>query len=278
MLSRLHSYFIAPYRAERVTRYQISDPRLTGLAGKTIAFLSDLHASTYFMPKTRVARIVETVNALSPDLVLLGGDYQVDHHRLQRPIPLETVASELARLSAPLGIYGVLGNHDWWDDPASQEPPHICETVDVFARHGIKILQNAALEIVPGLWLSGLDSQAALKRPQNRHQGLHDLPAAYADIPPGAPAILLAHEPAIFDEVPPNTALTLSGHTHAGQVQFFGNSPITPSHSGAYVYGRYESDTSQLIVSAGLGCSAAPLRFGVIPEIVLIEVNSHKAM
>jgi uncharacterized protein len=83
----------------------------------------------------------------------------------------------------------------------------------------------------------------------------------------------MAHEPDIFPRVPDRVALTVSGHTHGGQVRIFGYAPIVPSSFGnRYVYGHVVEDDRNLIVSAGLGCSGVPVRFGAPPEIVMIEL------
>ena len=83
-----------------------------------------------------------------------------------------------------------------------------------------------------------------------------------------APVILLAHEPDIFPDVPERVSLTLSGHTHGGQVRLFGYSPVVPSRFGnRYAYGHVVEDDRNLIVSGGLGFSILPVRFGVRPEI-----------
>ena len=90
-----------------------------------------------------------------------------------------------------------------------------------------------------------------------------------------APVILMAHEPDIFPEVPARVALTVSGHTHGGQVRLFGWSPIVPSAYGnRYAYGHVVEDDRSLVVSGGLGCSILPVRFGVPPEIVIVELGA----
>ena len=85
----------------------------------------------------------------------------------------------------------------------------------------------------------------------------------------GEAVILLAHEPDIMVRVPERVALVLSGHTHGGQVRLFGWSPVVPSRYGnRFAYGHVR-EQCDFIVSGGLGCSIAPFRFGVAPEIVL---------
>jgi predicted MPP superfamily phosphohydrolase len=124
------------------------------------------------------------------------------------------------------------------------------------------------------LWIAGLGSQWAFPR-----GGADDLAAALAPLASDeAPAILLAHEPDVFPRVPRRVALTLSGHTHGGQVRLLGYSPVVPSRYGnRYAYGHVEEDGRHLVVSGGLGCSIAPVRFGVPPEITVIELGGGQA-
>jgi hypothetical protein len=97
-----------------------------------------------------------------------------------------------------------------------------------------------------------------------------------------APVILLAHEPDIFPRVPGRVALTLSGHTHGGQVRLFGYSPVVPSRYGnRYAYGHVTEARAHsparprhLVVSGGLGCSIMPVRVGVPPEITVVTLGA----
>ncbi len=84
----------------------------------------------------------------------------------------------------------------------------------------------------------------------------------------------MAHEPDIFPKVPDRVSVTLSGHTHGGQVRLFGWSPVVPSrYRNRFAYGHIVEEGKHLLVSGGLGCSIAPVRFGCPPEIVLLELG-----
>nr|AAF36815.1 unknown [Rhizobium etli] len=129
-----------------------------------------------------------------------------------------------------------------------------------------------------GFWLAGLEDHVALlpgrKWGRTRMTGLDDLDGTMAQVTDDAPVIQLAHEPDIFPRVPERVSLTLSGHTHGGQIRFFGRSPIVPSRYGdRYAYGHIVEEGRNIIVSGGLGCSIAPVRFGVPPEIVVIDLG-----
>ena len=106
-------------------------------------------------------------------------------------------------------------------------------------------------------------------------KGVDDLPGTLAKVTDDAPVVLLAHEPDIFPAVSDRVAVTLSGHTHGGQVRILGYAPFVPSRYGdRYAYGHVAENGRNLIVSGGLGCSSVPLRIGSPPELVLVELGS----
>ena len=129
-----------------------------------------------------------------------------------------------------------------------------------------------------GIWLAGLEDQLALLRGKQGIIGLDDLDGTLAQIPDdGAPVVMMAHEPDIFPQVPNRVSLTLSGHTHGGQVRLFGWSPIVPSRFGnRYAYGHVHEEGKDLVVSGGIGCSIMPVRLGVTPEITVIEIGPEE--
>ncbi len=260
-----HAAAIEPF-ATGIAEYRLPwpGPRLR------IAVLADLHAGGPTMPERRIAAIVATTNALRPDLVALLGDYG---HAMDIgvPLPPATIARQLAALRAPLGTWAVLGNHDWWEDMAAVRgrDPQAVPIARAFAQAGIPVLSNEAHR-TGGVWIAGLDSQWAF----GVERGAHDLAAVLAAVTDDAPVILLAHEPDIFATLPPRFALTLAGHTHGGQVRVLGRSLIVPSRYGErYRHGLVTEQGRRLIVSAGLGTTSLPIRFGVPPEILLITLG-----
>ena len=266
-----------------VTRYAIT-PTAPWPAGLTlrIAALADFHACEPWMGVERIRAIVARTNALEPDIVLLLGDFVAGSKLVDGKVPAEAWAGALAGLRAPLGAHAVLGNHDWWDDPAAlRRDTGRPEAGLALERHGIRVSENDALRLEKNgraFWLAGLGDQLAFlparRRDRARRMGLDDLPGTMAQIPDGAPAILMAHEPDIFPSVPARVALTLCGHTHGGQVRLLGYSPVVPSRfRNRYAYGHVREHTD-LVVSGGLGCSIVPVRLGMPPEIVLIELGA----
>ncbi|ACL60355.1 metallophosphoesterase [Methylobacterium nodulans] len=246
-----------------------------------IAALADFHIGEPWMSLARVEEIVAATNALDPDLILLLGDYPGTRPVAVRRVPLADFARRVAALRAPLGVHAILGNHDWWDDAAAQANRRgPVEARRVLEAQGIPVLENAALRLMQDgrpFWLAGLADQEPFL-PQGTRRSLADLPATLARVTDDAPVILLAHEPDIFPKVPGRVALTLAGHTHGGQVRILGYSPVTPSRYGQrYVYGHVVENGRHLIVSGGLGLSRIPVRFGVPPEIVLIDLGGRPA-
>ena len=234
------------------------------------------------MPADRIAEIVARTNALKPDIVVLLGDFSASHKFKTRTVAPEEWAEVLGELKAPLGVHAILGNHDWWDDLAAQRSrkgPVVGRRV--LEREGIPVYENDVVPLAKDgqrFWLAGLGDQLAFfkrgrKRAWRRFQGVHDLDGTLAKVTDEAPVVLMAHEPDIFPSVPDRVALTLAGHTHGGQVRVFGYSPMVPSRYGnRYAYGHVCEDNRHLVVSGGLGCSILPVRIGVPPEIVMVDV------
>jgi len=274
-----YGFLIEPMLRLRVRRWRISPPGWTGGPLK-VAVLADLHAGEPWVSLDRVRRIVARTNALGADLIVILGDLPAGHRFVSRAVPLADVTEALSHLGAPLGVHAILGNHDWWDDRAAQARgggPSL--VAGLLQAAGIPVLQNRALRISPGpagstFWLAGVDDQLAFPQGGGRFAGLDDLSGTLSQITDDAPVILLAHEPDIFPKVPDRVALTLSGHTHGGQFRLFGWSPVVPSAYGnRFAYGHVREGARDLVVSGGIGCSILPVRFGVVPEITMIELS-----
>ncbi|QHQ35717.1 metallophosphoesterase [Algicella marina] len=242
-----------------------------------IVMIADLHACWPWMSLARVERIVAQAQALEGDMITLMGDYP-GHIRAGRRIPPRSVAQALAGLSAPLGVWAVFGNHDWRADGAAQEQGK-GETFwhRTFEEEGIAALNNSwrILEKDGAIFgLAGIDSQRAYRAVKTiARDGAHDLDAALTGIGE-VPTVLLAHEPDIFAEMREPVVLQLSGHTHGGQIRPFGKPYVVPSKFGTrYAYGHIRENGRHLVVSGGLGCTTLPLRWGMPPEITVVEVS-----
>jgi uncharacterized protein len=254
-----------------VTEWNLPTPRWSHAQPLKIVIVTDIHACRPWMPPERIRSIVETANALSGDLIVVLGDFVSGiSERLRRGrVKASEWGPALSGLSAPLGVHAILGNHDWWSDVEAVKA--------ALADAGIPLYQNRAVKIggAAPFWLAGTDSMVAHPLGHGRFRGADDLPGTLAQITDDAPAILMAHEPDLFVEVPDRFAVTLSGHTHGGQVwvPFLGR-PIVPSAYGQrFAYGHIREEGRDLIVSAGLGCSIMPVRFGVPPEITVVTLS-----
>jgi hypothetical protein len=245
-----------------------------------IGILSDLHFGFAPMSPSKITQIKRRLLATKPDIIVFLGDLAGGFGRETRTRNVPLGAELLSGLDAPLGCYAILGNHDWHDDPeAHRRGAGPVAAAEMLNRAGFHVLQNTAVQ--PGnspFWLAGLDSQHVFR---SRHlggvsrSGTDDIGATLAQVKGADPVILLAHEPDIFPELTDNRiVLTLSGHTHAGQLRMFNKAFYVPSrHGPRFAYGHHQIGTQQLIVSAGLGASTLPLRLGIYPEITIVDVT-----
>ncbi len=276
LFAAFYGFFIEPALRLRVRRWLVNRSDWPQDRPVKVAVLTDLHMAEPTTPLSRLEKIVARTNALGADLIVVLGDLTAGHSYVTKDVPVRETATVLGALSAPLGVYAILGNHDWWQDKAAQDRGRgPVETAVELERNGIPVLENKAVALPNGVWLAGLGDQIAIRHSRGVYTGVDDLPGTLEQIPQDAPAILLAHEPDIFPKVPSRVALTLCGHTHGGQVRLFGWSPVVPSRFGnRYAYGHVYEDGRDLVVSGGIGCSMLPVRFGVTPEITVIELSA----
>ncbi|AFL53736.1 putative MPP superfamily phosphohydrolase [Sinorhizobium fredii] len=277
-----YAFAVEPLARLRIAHYSLTPPGWTpGLKLRVVA-IADLHACEPWMSARRIASIRTRANELGGDVTVLLGDYASGMNLVTRYVHSSEWSKALSALEAPLGVHAVMGNHDWWEDRTAQKNGG-GETFGhrALVEVGILVYSNRAIRLEKdglGFWIAGLEDQLALlpgkKWKRSARGGLDDLDGTLAQVTDEAPIILLAHEPDIFPKVPARVSLTLSGHTHGGQVRFIGHSPVVPSRFGdRYAYGHIVEEERNLIVSGGLGCSIAPIRFGVPPEIVVVDLG-----
>jgi len=243
-------------RGPRVVKHEVKVTSLPG--GRTqlrIVQLSDLHLGTLLGEKWLGKRVAE-VGSLAPDLVVVTGDL-VDGE-VGAVDPLVPV---LRGLSAPLGVWGVTGNHEFYAG--------LDRSVGVYGEAGIRTLRDGWAEAAPGLVLSGVDDLTA-----RRQLGLDGraLDGALAGVPTGAVVVHLSHSPLLVREAAARgVRLMLSGHTHGGQLW-----PFTFLSSIPYPFqaGRYEVDGMTLVVSRGTGTWGPPMRLFFRSEIVEVTLRT----
>jgi uncharacterized protein len=231
------------------------------LAGLRVGVLTDLHGGVLHSGEDAIARWVARMNAESPDVILLGGDFADAHWLFGGRLAPERIAERLAELHAPLGRVAVLGNHDW--------RAFGMRMWTALADAGIPVLENDALAFgAPGrrFHVAGV-ADVRHRRP--------DVARALAPVPGDEPVIVLAHDPDVFPSVPSRVALTVSGHTHAGQIAIpLLRRPFIPSrHGERYARGHVVEHGRHLIVSAGLGPSGLPFRLLAPPELLVLELR-----
>jgi predicted MPP superfamily phosphohydrolase len=207
------------------------------------------------MSEERVTEWVKRVNKLDVDLVAVTGDLITsgDAH-------VAGVARALGGLRAREGVYACMGNHDYFTDGES--------LLHALERNGLTVLRNHGVALPRGLFVSGVDDTWTRR---------DDVPRALAGRPPGAPTVLLAHDPNLFPlAVEHGVELTLSGHTHGGQLAVPGLSRrlnlarlITRFTAGLYQVGR-----STLYVNRGAGTTGPPVRLGARAEIALLTLRA----
>jgi len=248
----------------RIVRQNLSLPRWPErLNGFTIALLSDFHYDPYFSQHPLRAAI-PMVNALHPDLIALGGDFVsqplIGDDR-KAAFAAEPCAQLLRQMTAPHGLWAVLGNHDQATDHRHVTRALQAENIQVLANQSQPIEHDGAR-----IWLAGVNDVLT---------STPDLPSTLHPVPAHEAVILLAHEPDFADEASQFPIdLQLSGHSHGGQVRLPFLPPLfLPPLARKYVRGSYTVGPLALYTNAGLGTVGLPVRLNCPPEITLLTLN-----
>lgn len=221
--------------------------------GMTIAQLSDIHHCKY-VPREFIKKCVRKVNALSPDIIALTGDFVYGSKEF-----ITSVAEELSELKAKEGVFAVLGNHDNKD-----------ETTGALAEKGIRVLINEHIPLyrkkdylfiagVDDLWEGKLDLETTLK-------GIDD-----------KPKILLCHNPDAIEKIKhTHVDFVMAGHTHGGQVclPLYGPPVVYSKFGTRYTSGLFHEGKTIMYVNKGIGVSNFPIRFFARPEITLFTLQN----
>jgi predicted MPP superfamily phosphohydrolase len=234
----------------------------SSLDGLRIAVVSDLHVGSPYIDNDKLTLIVGKINASHPDLILMLGDFVIQGIRGGHFVDPESIASALRQLHAPLGVFAVLGNHDWWLDGDRVKR--------ALEKAGVEVLENDVTEIRAtggSFWLAGV-ADLWTRRP--------DIEGTLRKLPGNATVILLTHNPDIFPRIPERVALTLAGHTHGGQVDLplLGRLVVPSAYGHRYAAGHVQEGSRNLYVTTGIGTSILPVRFRVPPEILVLTLHS----
>ena len=221
-----------------------------------ITQLTDVHHSR-ILGIEEVIRVVQLAQQTRPDIFVLTGDYSTSYRRY-----IEPCAEALGSLSAPDGVWAVLGNHDHYTDSEL--------TTRALERQRIVVLNNKNTSLRRGsdvLQLSGIDDWT---------WNATDWTKAFAGINKKTPTILLSHQPSVLEfEQTQNVSLILSGHTHGGQIKipWLGTPAKFATKDLRFAQGLFRHHDVQLYVSSGTGVIGLPIRFGVRPEIAVLRLK-----
>lgn len=236
-----------------VQSYEVRLPGLpNGMDGKVVVAMSDMHLGSLLGQQWLAAR-VDQVQAQRPDLVVLLGDIFEGHG-----LPPDEMLSVLGRLSAPLGVWAVPGNHEFHGDHS--------QSTRLFEKTGFHLLRNGWVEIMPGLILAGVEDLTAGRR---RGQIEDVISRTLSGRPPGG-TILLSHTPwqaEIAAEA--GAGLMLCGHTHDGQIWPFG---YLVQRIYPLLGGRYEVNGMPVIVCRGTGTWGPRMRLWRPGEILRVTL------
>ena len=227
-----------------------------------ILLLSDVHVHAPDMPPSRLTKIVDQINALRPDVVIAAGDFTGNDWIGRDYLPVAAIAP-LRRLQTKFGAYAVLGNNDYQAGAG--------DIARALGSAGIHVLHNDAVAVGP-LALGGIDGRIHHRAAgwATARQATYDALDRTAGV-----QVLAAHRPDEFVPAPPSVRLVLAGHTHCGQIvlPFFGALESGSDFGMRYLCGVHRDGSKLLVVTAGLGTSHVPLRFGAPPDLWLVTIE-----
>lgn len=239
-----YAVFVEPQQLE-ITSHQVTLG--TPTKNLTIAHVTDLHTKGLGSVERQ---LIETIREQKPDLIVITGDLTTPGGT---PEGYEEV---LSQMKAPLGVYFVQGNWEYW------EP--VKELAEIFQRQGITDLTNKTLKLNDVIWLAGLDDELA---------GSPDI-SVLNEISKNKKVISLFHSPALFNSIFDQIDLAFAGHSHGGQIRLpFLGPPWTPEGTGEFDAGWFQKGRGRMYVSRGIGNSILPIRFNCKPEVAFIKVQ-----
>ena len=278
LLFFLYGYSVGRWKME-VKQTEIAFATLPKSFDKyRIVQISDIHAISFIDHEDKLQKLVDTINALQPDLICIVGDLVNIH-----PNELETTAPILSQLKATDGVVSVLGNHDlanYMKKTDAEKRALVDTLIEKQKQMGWKMLNNESIVIQRDsgekITVVGVVNKNYKFTEQNNFRTC-DLPKALENT--DGFRILLTHNPQHWHDEVRNLIpidLSLSGHTHNAQVAFFGCSPsawMYTEHSGLYENTMPKTDFKQYIyVTNGVGCTI-PMRIGVPQEVTVLDLR-----
>lgn len=249
---------LSPNGVGRLKHYEICSEQLPeSFEGYSIAFMSDIHYPSKFTRKN-LARIVRRLRSESPDVLLLGGDYVTSDSYISE------LFDSISSVKTGDGIYAVLGNHE------RRNKDLIAQAMQ---SHGVTLLKDQVVEITRGIdtvYIVGIYDSF-------KYDSLMVQPAE--SVPDSAFTILLCHTPDYAERSNTTADLTLSGHTHGGQVSLFGlYAPVKNTiYGNRFLKGLNETSSgSMIITTTGVGTSRRKVRFCVPSELVFVTLCRAK--
>ena len=244
-------------RSPRIKTVDITIPKASpGMQSLNAAVMSDIHLGT-IVGNGRLTRIVQKVNGLNPDIILLPGDILDED---LAPVIRQNTGEILRQLKAPLGVYGVMGNHEYIGGPE--------EAFKYLREHGIQMLRDEVMKVNDSFYLIGRDD---LHRNQIAGKARQALDVLIQHTERNYPLIVMDHQP-YHPEVAARAGadLMLSGHTHRGQLW-----PLNYIVNAVFEigYGLGEIEGMKIYVSNGVGTWGPPVRVGNRPEIVYMKIR-----
>lgn len=251
-----YPFFIERYIVLTNT-YRIPVPNLPkAFSGFRIVQLTDLHYGT-LVPLSLIRSVIARANRIECDVIVCTGDYV---HEWNSTGQIDTVWPLIAELSAPSGIFSILGNHDHWANTSRSQ--HWLSQTGQDLRHKVTSIDRDGSK----LWLVGAGDL------WEDHRNLDEL---LNKIPESDCRIVLAHNPDTADtKFSARVDLMISGHTHGGQVNIpFVGTPILPVRNKTYSSGLKNSLRGMSVfISRGIGWAVLPIRFNCYPEIAVLEL------
>lgn len=248
-------------RHPRVNHYEVSIAKQAGsLKQLHVVMVSDVHLGT-IINNSYLTKMVTSINQLKPDLVLLAGD--VFDENIET-VNKQQMADSFRKLSAPNGVFAILGNHEYISGNAE-------DTIKYLGEAGVKVLRDSSQKIAGSFYLVGRDDRSGARLNGVKRQ---DLKTLLQGVNHSLPILLMDHQPLqLAEPAEQGVDLQLSGHTHAGQlfpIEFITQRIFEDD------WGYLRKGNFQLIVSSGYGTWGPPIRVGNTPEIVDITIKFNQ--